>query len=437
MLKTVPTTNWLYPEEQREVVERLLELGLIKLDNARSLPLKKGGTTDIYINLRNARNDPRALRFISELFVPPMLRLGVKRFVEVPDSVSCFAGIISCQSGIPFLTIREQSKEGRVGKANLIGDPLRGEPICVFDDVITDGASKIIPIQECAALGLNTRALVVLVDRQQGWKQHLAEAGVCVPVWAGMTLHDVRRELIALGAMRRCDPHVEAKNPIIVALDGKDWGGILSLLDQLRTTGCILKVNDLLFDQGVAHLLPELSVYGRIMVDVKAHDISATVANICKRAKPHLPWGITVHGSGGKNMIRAAVEAFQGTATKVLVVTVLTSIDSVTCEEVYQRLPIDQVKKLAAIAHEAGAHGIVCSPQEVGELRQLYPQMTLVTPGVRSPGADTHDQQRVDTPRAAMDRGSNYLVMGRQILTAKYPPLEVQRVQTEELGLRL
>ena len=435
-MDTIPTTNWLYPEEQREVVSHLLHLGLLKFDNGRSLPLKSGGTTDVYINLRDARNDPQAIRFVSDLFIPPVQRLGISRFVEVPDSVSCFAGPISITTGLPYLTIREQAKAGRVAKAKLIGNPSRGEPVCILDDVITNGESKIVPQQECEALGLNNRALVVLVDRQQGWQEHLASQGISLPVWAGMTLHDVRRELICgLGAMQRCDSKLEANNPIIVALDGKNWNEILPLIDRLRTTGCVLKVNDLLFDQGIAHLLPELSVYGRVMVDLKGHDIPNTIANVCNRIRAHNPWAVTVHGSGGGEMIEAAVKGLEGTDTKVLAVTVLTSLDPDTCEEIYGRRPMEQVMAIAKVAEKAGAQGIVCSPQEVEALRERFPKLTLVTPGIRSTGADAGDQKRIATPKAAMDNGANHLVMGRQILGAEDPVAEVRRVMSDELGI--
>ncbi|MFH1473159.1 MAG: orotidine-5'-phosphate decarboxylase [bacterium] len=434
-MKTVPTSPWLFPEEQAEVVQRLYEFGLLKFDNDRSLPLKSGGTTDVYINLRNARARPESIKFVSELFAIPLQRLGVDQFVEVPDSVSCFAGPVSISTGIPYLTIREQEKEGRVSSAKVVGNPVSGQSVCIMDDVITDGQSKVVPHQKCVELGLDNRALVVLVDRQQGWQENLKKQGVNLPVWAGMTLHDVRRHLIqTLGVMQRCDQEVEDKNPIIVALDGKDWESILPIIDQLRTTGCILKVNDLLFAKGIEHLLPHLSVYGRVMADLKCHDIPNTVMNTCWRLRSCPPWAITVHASGGPKMIDAATKALAGTNTKVLAVTVLTSIDPVTCEEIYRRRPMSQVIKLAEMAADNGAHGFVCSPQEVRELRTRFGLgSTIVTPGIRSAGVDAGDQKRTDTPVAAFENGSNYLVMGRQILGAADPVAEVRRILTEEL----
>jgi len=428
---------WIPRSSQREVVSRLLKLGLLKFDNGRNLPLKSGGKTDVYINLRDARDRPEAISYLTELFAEPLQRLHIKRFVEVPDSVSCFAGPLSVSLNMPYLTIREEVKQGRVANAKVIGHPVKGELVCLIDDVITDGASKIEPYRECLRLDLGVAALVVLVDRQQGWKETLGSQFAGVDVWAGMTLHDVRRELIGMGAMKRCDEAVEEKNPIIVALDGKSWDEILPIVDQLRTTGCILKVNDLVFAEGMDHLLPELSVYGRVMVDLKCHDIPNTVENTCNRLAKHNVWAVTVHASGGSEMVRAAVHALAGTNTKVLAITALTSLDNAACNKIYAEDSIATVRKLAHLAFGAGAHGIVCSPQEVAEVKPSRPDKLYVTPGIRSVATASNDQARIATPNYAIDNGADYLVMGRQILGAKDPIAEVDRVLTEEVGIAL
>lgn len=171
------------------------------------------------------------------------------------------------------------------------------------------------------------------------------------------------------------------------------------------------------------------------MADLKCHDIPRTVRNTCRRLAKTPPWAVTVHSSGGGEMVRAAVEALAGTPTKVLAITVLTSIDDATGEEIFTRLPSDQVKVLAGIADDAGAHGLVCSPLEVMELRCQYPEMVLVTPGVRSVGAGRDDQKRVDTPVSAMKGGADYLVMGSQIFGAEDPVAEVNRILREELEI--
>lgn len=439
---TIGDSHWLVPGEQEEVVAGLLVRGgLLQWDNGRNLPLKSGGTTDVYVNLRDMRKRPWTIARLAELYENPLRRLRPDCFVEVPDSVSPLAGHLSVITGIPMVTIREEAKEGRVVKGRVVGDLRRGLRVVIIDDVVTDAASKLAALIELRSIGAEVLAIVVLVDRQQGWKKKLAQAGFGdVPVWAGMTLHDVRRHLVAHGLMQRCDPAVEAKNPIIVALDGKNWEEILPLLDQLRPTGCILKVNDLLLAEGIRRLLPDLSVYGRVMADIKGHDIPNTLANIARHFAVCPPWAVTVHASGGSEMVKAVrtkLDEIGAKSTKILAVTVLTSIDPQACQEIYVRQPIEQVAKLAALVAGAGADGFVCSPQpeEVGSLSKMYPGKIFVTPGVRSPGKEAGDQQRVDTPKNAMVNGATNLVMGRQILGAPNPIAEVSRVLREELGI--
>jgi len=435
---TLDGSCWLTPGEQEEAISMLVNGGLINWDNKRSLPLKSGGTTDIYVNLRLMRSQPDMIRSLARFFENPLRRLRVDRFVEVPEAVSLMAGVISANTGIPAVTIREEAKAGRVVKGKIIGDLNPGERVAIVDDVITDGASKIPALTTLRSVAAEVAAIVLMVDRQQGWKKKLAEAGFGnVNVWAGMTLHDVRKFLVANGLMQRCDQGVEAKNPIIVALDGRNWEEILPLVDQLRTTGCILKVNDLLVDQGIANLLPNLSVYGRVMADLKCHDIGNTVANTCRRLRACPPWAVTVHASGGKKMIQAARDELAGTPTRILAVTVLTSIDPDTCEEIYVRQSLEQVLKLAEIANAAGVHGFVCSPQEVKPLRERYSDKDIVVAGIRSPGKDAQDQERVGTSKGAMDGGSSHIVMGRQILGASDPVAELFRVLNKELSIEI
>ncbi|HVU75823.1 MAG TPA: orotidine-5'-phosphate decarboxylase [Candidatus Paceibacterota bacterium] len=434
---TLPQTPWLLPEEHEIVVRELLRFGLIKYDNARQLPLKSGGKTDVYINLRDMRNNAEATNFLAELYAFALNRLDLDRFVEVPEAVSGLAGALSITTGLPYLTIREQEKTARATNARVIGQYAFGDRVAIVDDVITDGGSKIEPYRMCKQLGLDVLGLVVLVDRQQGWRQHLANSGIQTGVWPGMTLHDVRKQLISIGLMQRCTPEAEAANPLILALDNMSWEQALGLLDPLRTTGCIFKVNDLVFDEGIQRLLPNLSVYGRAMVDLKLHEIPNTVANTCKRLRACPPWAVTVHASGGGEMIEAAIKTLAGTPTMVLAISVLTSIDKKTCDEVYHRLPLTQVRELLKVAFDAGAHGAVCSAHEVGEMFAEYPDKIFVVPGVRSPGADTGDQKRVGTPAQALFDGAKYIVGGRQFTEAADPVAEVHRVLTEELNITL
>jgi orotidine-5'-phosphate decarboxylase len=135
-------------------------------------------------------------------------------------------------------------------------------------------------------------------------------------------------------------------------------------------------------------------------------------------------------------MVEYARKQLEGTQTLVLAVTVLTSIDSKTCQEIYHRLPLPQVLSLAKIAYNAGAHGFVCSPdEEAAALRKLYPDALIVCPGCRSLGTDTGDQSRIASFTEAKDAGANFMVGGRQFLGAQDSVEEVLRVLSEELGL--
>jgi orotidine-5'-phosphate decarboxylase len=427
------TGCWLTPGEQDEAIAMLWQAGLLKCDNGHKLPLKSGDTTDIYVNLRMMRSDPAIMNYLARLFANPLRRLRVDRFVEVPEAVSPMAGLISSLESLPMVTVREEAKQGRVSGGRFIGDLKIGDRVAIIDDVITDGASKIPALIALRDVLAEVAALVVLVDRQQGWAKKLPDSGFCIPVWPGMTLHDIRKYLVRNSLMQRCDPKVEESNPIIVALDGRPWDEVLLLLDTLRTSGCTWKVNDMMLDQGLAWILPNLSVYGRVMVDLKGHDIPNTIANACKHLRACPPWAVTVHASGGAEMVRAAVKALEGTGTKVLAVTVLTSLDDAGCKDIYCRQPLDQALHLAKLADAAGADGFVCSPEEVGLLSSLPwgRKKLFVTPGVRSAGVASKDQQRIGTPKAAMEAGATHLVTGRQILESSDPIAEVARILQE------
>ncbi|MDZ7611556.1 MAG: orotidine-5'-phosphate decarboxylase [Candidatus Moranbacteria bacterium] len=430
----ISLTPWLTPEERFEVNEKLIGFELIEWSNDRDLKLKSGGLTDIFIKLREVRNKAKyASNYVAWVFANPLFRLNPDRFVEVPDAVTPFSSRIAELIGKPYFTIRREEKEGRVADAKISGECFPRDRVAIYDDVITDGQSKVGPYKECIARDTIIEPLVVMVDRQQGWKENFIRQGINMNVWPGQTLHDIRRHLVENGYMERCDPLLEEKNPVIFAADGKNWEELLPTLDQLRDTGTIIKVNDLLVAKGTESLLPDLSVYGRVMADLKCFDIDNTVKNIIKHLLPCPPWAVTVHASATKEVVQAAVKTLKKVPTKVLAVTLLTSFDEDRCEEVYVRQPWEQVLALARIAKRGGADGFVCSAEEASELKRLYPEMLVVTPAIRSAGVDSHEQARVKTPRGAMEAGADYLVMGRQIYESPDPVAEISRIQKEEL----
>jgi orotidine-5'-phosphate decarboxylase len=158
-----------------------------------------------------------------------------------------------------------------------------------------------------------------------------------------------------------------------------------------------------------------------VFLDLKLHDIPATVAGAASAVARLRPALLTVHAAAGRAAIRAAVQAVPD--TKIVAVTVLTSL----CDADLDRIGIvgptgDAVRRLAVLAVEAGAGGLVCSPREVAAVRsEVGEDITLITPGVRPAGADAKDQARVATPVEALRAGADLLVIGRPITGAADP----------------
>jgi orotidine-5'-phosphate decarboxylase len=158
-----------------------------------------------------------------------------------------------------------------------------------------------------------------------------------------------------------------------------------------------------------------------VFLDLKLHDIPATVAGASRAVARLRPDVLTVHAAGGPDVVRAAVEA--APATMVAAVTVLTSLSDDDLGLVGMAGPVsDAVLRLALLSVEAGARGLVCSPREVAAVRAAVGQdVTLITPGVRPVGSASNDQARVATPEEAMLAGSDLLVIGRPITSASDP----------------
>ena len=152
-----------------------------------------------------------------------------------------------------------------------------------------------------------------------------------------------------------------------------------------------------------------------IFLDLKLHDIPATVAGAARAVGPLDPTYLTVHAAGGPEMIQAAALAVP--STRITAVTVLTSVDEQMLIELgIEGTAQEVVLRWATIAVDAGARALVCSPWEVSALRAIVPSdVHLITPGVRPAGSDRHDQRRSATPRQALDDGADLLVIGRPI----------------------
>ena len=173
-----------------------------------------------------------------------------------------------------------------------------------------------------------------------------------------------------------------------------------------------------------------------LFLDLKFHDIPNTVAGAVRAVLPLKPAILTVHASGGRAMLEAARDAAAAAGAdrpKIVAVTVLTSLDDGDLDAVGQRGPaLDQAKRLAAIAQQAGVDGVVCSPKEVAALRaQCGATFLLVVPGIRPSWAATGDQKRVMTPAEAVAAGADHLVIGRPITAAADPAEAARRIAAE------
>jgi orotidine-5'-phosphate decarboxylase len=172
-----------------------------------------------------------------------------------------------------------------------------------------------------------------------------------------------------------------------------------------------------------------------IFLDLKLHDIPNTVAGAVRAVLDLQPKMLTIHASGGPAMIEAAKAAASSTPNPplILAVTVLTSLDAASVKAIgVDRSPADQVRLLAAMAVQAGADGLVCSPHEVASLREMLgPSVKLVVPGIRPSGSPAGDQARVMTPGDAVAAGADWIVVGRPITASKDPAASAARIAAE------
>jgi orotidine-5'-phosphate decarboxylase len=227
---------------------------------------------------------------------------------------------------------------------------------------------------------------------------------------------------------------------IIVALDFPDARAAQAMAARLDPALCRVKVGKELFTAAGPALVETLAARGfGVFLDLKFHDIPNTVAGACKAAARLGVWMMNVHAAGGRAMMQAAREALAGDARrpKLIAVTVLTSMAQNDLADIgMQGRPDEAVLRLALLAQSAGLDGVVCSAQEAAALRAACGAgFHLVTPGIRpadrTSGSAQDDQKRVMTPRAAVDAGADYLVIGRPITQATDPVAMLQRIQQE------
>lgn len=228
-------------------------------------------------------------------------------------------------------------------------------------------------------------------------------------------------------------------NPIFCAIDTPDVSTARALADKLKGEVGGLKLGLEFFLANGAAGYRKISEFGLpIFLDVKLHDIPNTVSGAIGSLLPLEPEFITVHTSGGAEMMRAAANAAaRGGASRprLLGVTVLTSMDANDLSAVGQQSDVEkQVARLALLAKGSGLDGVICSPAEARVLRYACgADFILMVPGIRPAWAAGNDQKRATTPREAVDAGANYLVIGRPI-TGSDDPAEAARKIIEELS---
>ncbi len=227
---------------------------------------------------------------------------------------------------------------------------------------------------------------------------------------------------------------------IIVALDYPDAQSALALVARLQPALCRLKVGKELFTAAGPQLVEQLMQRGyEVFLDLKFHDIPNTTAQACKVAAALGVWMVNVHALGGRRMMEAAREAVAQAARppKLIAVTVLTSMAQEDLAELgLAATPAEMVLRLATLARASGLDGVVCSAQETAMLRQhCGGEFCLVTPGIRPVDVKAFDQVRIMTPRAALENGASYLVIGRPITRAADPLLALQNISKEIEGV--
>ena len=229
-------------------------------------------------------------------------------------------------------------------------------------------------------------------------------------------------------------------NPLLCAIDTADLARAQALASAVAGVAGGIKLGlEFFAAHGPAGVEQVAGATTPLFLDLKLHDIPNTVAGAVRAAAALEPLLLTLHIAGGPGMMEAARNAADLVASqgkrrvKLLGVTVLTSLDDGDLAAVGQRGPVgEQVQRLALLARDSGLDGVVCAPVEVAALRQLCgPDFLLVVPGIRPAGSESGDQKRVMGPRAAIQAGADYLVVGRPITEAAHPSAAAQAILNE------
>jgi orotidine-5'-phosphate decarboxylase len=218
--------------------------------------------------------------------------------------------------------------------------------------------------------------------------------------------------------------------PIFVAVDTPDLQRAVAIAEAVSGIAGGVKLGLEFFSaNGPAGVRRIAELELPVFLDLKLHDIPNTVGKAVAALAPLQPAILTLHASGGAAML-AAARAAAPPATKIVAVTVLTSLDDTDLARTgISSSSADQVVRLAMLARESRVDGIVCSGAELAPVRNVWPEGFFVVPGVRPAGGDVADQKRVVTPRQAMDQGASIIVIGRPITEAPDPIRAIMDIQ--------
>ena len=205
---------------------------------------------------------------------------------------------------------------------------------------------------------------------------------------------------------------------IIVAIDEIDFDKASYIIDNLDSLKCMVKIGSVTFNSLGHSIINYAAQKGfEIFLDLKLNDIPNTVKKYIEGLSS-LPINmLTVHTSGGKDMMSAAMEAVYGTDIKVFGVTVLTSLDDEDTAAIFNRTSSEQVEAMLDQAESVGIDGVVCSPYELTDVKKRE-SLLSITPGIRLQDSDD-DQKRVKTPKEAINLGADYIVIGRPITSSE------------------
>ena len=223
------------------------------------------------------------------------------------------------------------------------------------------------------------------------------------------------------------DGRESPRHPILVALDVGSAEEAVRLAKLLLPAVGGFKIGlELLMGPGPA-VIPAIAALGKpVFADAKLHDIPTTVGRAARQLGRLGARWVTAHTGGGGRMLQAAVEGLAegsgGRPAGVLAVTVLTSMGADDLAAVgVTGSPGRQTARLVKLAAASGCEGVICSPNELGVVAQVAPGLLKVTPGIRPAGTESQDQRRTASPKEAIERGADFLVIGRPILRASDP----------------